>query len=277
MKNILEKANWSFIGNSNIAIYFLDSLKKEYHIQPTRIFTSLPRPVGRKQILTPSPVYIYAISQGLEVIQSDTLDPYSHFFTQDDFVCVFAYGNKIRGELLDLPRTHFINIHPSLLPQYRGASPITKAILDDTKATGISIIEMSEEMDAGDIIGQLDWQIDEWQKYDKLEQEAASKAADLFTQVVPRYLAGKISPQAQQAPTATYTTKYTKSDMQIFSNMDEYDKYRHYCAFPKPFVMYEGKRYVVSEAHYTKEDGFRITKVTPEGKQTQAYTAFEYD
>lgn len=268
MNQDFDKLEWSFVGNPEIAVHFLVILKEKYNITPNRIYAFTDKPTGRKQTLTPPPVCTWGREHGIDVIQTNNLDEYTDALARDDFVCVFAYGAKISSILLDLDTT-FINIHPSLLPVYRGASPITQAIIDDTKFTGISLIEMSEEMDAGDIIAQTIWKIDEWCKYTQLEQEAAKLSVELFVQTIPGYIAGDILPQEQDHQVATYTHKYTKADMQIKSSMDSYEQYRRYCAFEKPFVISQDRRFVITDASYTREEGFAITRVIPEGKQEQ--------
>jgi methionyl-tRNA formyltransferase len=225
MSHNLHNLQWSFVGNPDIAVYFLQELKDRYNITPTRVYTDTDKPAGRKQILKSPAVASWSREHEIEVIQTNNLDDHAESFADDDLVCVFAYGTKISPRLLELEDTQFINVHPSLLPMYRGASPITGAILDDNKLTGVTLIEMIDEMDAGDIIGQMITEIDEWQKYPIIEKQLAYTAAELFVQAIPSYIAGDTLVQSQDSAAATYTRKYTKSDMQITSEMTPYEQY----------------------------------------------------
>jgi len=150
-----SKCKIIFIGTSEFGAIILDKLAKN-DFKPILVITTPDKPVGRKQVLTPSPVKVMAQKRKIPVEQPDKIRNLKLEIRnlKPDLGIVAAYGNLIPKDILDIPKYGFINVHPSLLPKYRGPSPIQTAILNGDKETGVSIILMDEKMDHGPILAQ---------------------------------------------------------------------------------------------------------------------------
>src|SRR4030095_16853422 len=151
--------NLTFMGTPELAVPILKSLVDNNH-NVTSIITQPDRPVGRKQIATPSPVKLFAMERGLTVLQPTKirteeakaqLEP---ILKQQDVSVVSAYGRILPKWMLDAPRYGSINVHFSLLPKYRGAAPINWAIANGEKATGVTVMQMDEGVDTGPMLAQ---------------------------------------------------------------------------------------------------------------------------
>jgi len=150
-----------FFGTPIFGAIVLEALTKS-EFKPIAIVTEPDKPVGRKQILTPPPVKETAIKYDIPVLQPESLSTYQLINLsayQPDLIIVAAYGKILPKEILDISRLGSLNIHPSLLPKYRGASPIQTAILNGDKETGVTIILMDEKIDHGPIVAQRQWEI----------------------------------------------------------------------------------------------------------------------
>lgn len=272
----------AFFGTPDIAQIVLDKLIKA-EIIPDLIISNPDAPVGRKAIMTPPPVAKFAKENNLSLIQPHNLKDENFIETIKkeawDVFIVVAYGKILPKWLLDLPKKGVVNIHPSLLPKLRGASPIRSAILNDEKETGVSIMLLDEKMDHGPIIAQAkfpitnnDWPIDGA----VLDIQLAELGADLLIQNLPLYLEGKIEPKEQAHEDATFCTKITKemSELQIDPhNLPEgkaaYDvllKIRAFSVWPETFFIYNGKRIKIKSALLDPLGKLVIERIVPEGK-----------
>ena len=266
--NLSETVRWAYWGGPDISVYFLEECKNIGFL-PHLIITTPDRKVGRKQILTETPLAIFANENKIKVLKPESLKENEDLKSElknIDLSFVTAYGKIIPKDLLDLPKYKTLNFHPSLLPKYRGPSPIMSALLDDTKNTGVSIMQLDEKMDHGPVLIQEKMIIDEWIKNDELEKGFAYFGASIFTAIFDQYIYGKLELKEQDHEQATFCEKFEKKDMELLGSDDDYLKYRKYCAFPKPFFFEDEKRYVVTQATYT-ENKFVIEKVIPEGKK----------
>jgi methionyl-tRNA formyltransferase len=147
-----------FFGSSEFSIYVLDELLL-HGIKPVLIVTTPDKPKGRKLTLTPNEVKVWAQQNSIEALDPPSLknnpDFYSRLATSDsDLFLVASYGKIIPREIFELPKRKTLNIHPSLLPKYRGASPIQSQILNDEKEIGVTIMQIEETMDTGPIVAQ---------------------------------------------------------------------------------------------------------------------------
>lgn len=163
---------------------------------------------GRKKELTPSPVKKFAIENDIPVLNLKDLKHSTN--DQADLFVVAAYGKIISQEILDLPKNGAINIHPSLLPKYRGPSPIQSTLLNGDKATGISIIKMDEEMDHGPIVSQWEYPITNTDTFQSLHQTMFKDAAERLPKIIEGFVNGKISPMPQGKENVTYCKMITK-------------------------------------------------------------------
>ncbi len=212
--------------------------------------------------------------------------PEELFNTEWDFFLVASYGKMLKKEILDLPRHGCINIHPSLLPKFRGPSPYVSAILADERTTGVTLMLMEEKMDAGPILAQARIELDEADWPPKglvLSEMLFTEGVNLLVEVLPDWLSGKLTPTPQDEPQATYTNKFADADALLrlkatqgttLEFEDPRYTYLQIQAFDKSprahFVTDKGKRVVVTEAAW--QDGeLVIEKVLPEGKKEMSY------
>lgn len=180
------KLSIAYFGTPDFAAYFLEKLLKENIVDVQLVVTQPDKPVGRKQIMTQSPVKVVSQKFGLEPLDKTQL-PYKQLKLQlktIDIALVYAYGEMIPRELLELPKYGFWNIHPSLLPKYRGPSPVAQALIDGEKETGVTIIKLDEKMDHGPIIAQEKLKIGPKERRPELTIRLTDLAYEIFKKVI---------------------------------------------------------------------------------------------
>ena len=194
-----------FMGSPDYAVKILDSLNKEFDI--VAVYTQPDKPVGRKKILTPTPVKKYALENNLEVFTPITLKDEDLKKFNPDFIVVAAYGLILPQNVLKTAPC--INLHASLLPKYRGASPIQSAILNGDKYTGVTSMLMDEGLDTGDI---LVWDYTEVGNKTSVDlfDELANIASNQIIYTLKNF--EKIKPLKQSNLLATYSPKIKKED-----------------------------------------------------------------
>ncbi len=194
-----------FMGSPDYAVKILDSLNKEFDI--VAVYTQPDKPVGRKKILTPTPVKKYALENNLEVFTPTTLKDEDLKKFNPDFIVVAAYGLILPQDVLKTAPC--INLHASLLPKYRGASPIQSAILNGDKYTGVTSMLMDEGLDTGDI---LVWDYTEVGNKTSVDlfDELANIASNQIIYTLKNF--EKIKPLKQSNLLATYSPKIKKED-----------------------------------------------------------------
>ena len=208
-----------FFGSSEFAQIVLQELLQS-EMKPILIVTQPPKPKGRKQILSPSPVQILAEQNHLPFLTPLKLDNENFLQTiknlKPDFALLTAYGKIIPQTLLSLPPKGFLNLHPSLLPKWRGATPIQATILAGDTETGVTLFLMDEQIDHGPIIANSKFKIQNSKlTYLELMQELAILGAKLIIETLPQWLEGRINSQPQDDSLATYCHKITKEDEKI--------------------------------------------------------------
>lgn len=211
--------NFIFFGSSEFAQIILQSLL-ENNWRPSLIVTQPPQPKGRKNILSPTPVQITARLNKIPIITPVKLNekPFIDKIKElaPEFILLTAYGKIIPTELLNLPPFGFLNLHPSLLPKWRGATPIQSVILAGETETGITLFKMDEQIDHGPIIAQKSFSINNPRiTSEELSKILAIKGAELIITTVPLWLTNKIIAQQQNESLATYCHKFTKEDEKI--------------------------------------------------------------
>ncbi len=245
-----------FFGTSKFALPALKMLAADPDYALAAIVTQPDKPAGRKQEPLPSPVKLAAEKLGLQVVQPVSLSspPQAWGGTKGEVevFIVASYGNIIPQSVLDIPKYGALNIHPSLLPQYRGPSPIQTAILNGDTETGVTIMKLDEEMDHGPILGNSKFQIPNSKiKYAELHDELAKIGAELLLDILPKYIAGEIKPVPQDHSQATFTKIITKEDGRIdwSKTAVEIDQQiRAYESWPVAWTTLEGKRLKIYEA-----------------------------
>jgi methionyl-tRNA formyltransferase len=204
-----------FAGTTGFGIPALDMLKRDFDL--ALVITQPDRPVGRKKVLAPPPVKVWAEKNGVKFIQPEKISEAAARMDEigADVMVVAAYGQIIPKKILELPIHGSINLHSSLLPKYRGASPIQHALLNDDKQTGVTIMLMDEKMDHGPILscGAID--IEESDDYSSLHEKLAELAAVLLKDTLPNFIEGKVEPTPQDEWQATYVKRIDRSHARI--------------------------------------------------------------
>ncbi len=258
-----------FFGTPEFAAIVLEGLLKSGYI-PEAVICNPDEPVGRKKILTPPPVKILAEKSNIIVFQPRKLRDNPEFAGQlkklkPDLAIVAAYGKILPKEILDIPVLGFINVHGSLLPAYRGASPIQQAILNGDKETGITIMKVDEKMDHGEIISQIKTPVADSDTFESLSRKLAISGAKLLIKTTPDYVTGKIKPTEQNDSEATYVKIIKKEDGKINWSKDATEIERMARAFypwPSAYANIKNQKSKIKnqiikiiEAEVSKNDG----------------------
>ncbi len=202
-----------FFGTTDFSADILRRLLQT-GLSPTLIVTNPDRPTGRRQEMTPSPVKALAQSAGLEVFQPESLDQAAADrigATAAEAAILAAYGKILPESILSLPRLGVIGVHVSLLPKYRGASPMQNAILAGEKTTGVSLYLMDAKVDHGPILAQTEIPLAR-QTFPELQTQSAEAAANLLMKILPQFISGELQPSPQDESQATFTRKFSSED-----------------------------------------------------------------
>ena len=202
-----------FMGTPDFAVASLKRLVEDGH-QLCGVFTQPDKPKNRGHKLTPSPVKEYALSQGLEVYQPLKMRDGEAFSIVEklapELIVVAAYGKILPEDILNYPKYGSINVHSSLLPKYRGAAPINWAILDGEEETGVSIMYMAKELDAGDVILQKTTPIGPREDALALTMRLAELGAEALSETVTALQNGSAARIPQDESMMTYASMLTK-------------------------------------------------------------------
>ena len=203
--------NYVFFGTPRFAELVFHELIAA-GMPPAAVVCNPDRPVGRRRIMTPPQVKQLAERNGIRVLQPEKLDT---AFEQElaalrpDFFVVAAYAKIIPQSVLDIARLGTLGTHPSLLPKYRGASPIQSVLLNGETRTGATIYLMDAKMDHGPILAQDELAIRGNETYLELEGSLAQQAGRLLAKTIPPFFAGTLEPRPQNESDATFTKKFT--------------------------------------------------------------------
>lgn len=294
-----EKIKFVFFGSSKFSCIILDELEKA-GLLPSLIVTGIDKPQGRKLVLTSPPTKMWADGREIPCLQPAKIsdEAFQKLLKAEasagsDLFIVASYGKIIPRKILDIPTYSTLNVHPSLLPKLRGATPIQSAVLSENE-TGVSIMLLDEEMDHGPILAQevfkpekndgnakMGGRGENWPPYaDELEEKLAGLGGALLAKIIPEWIEGTITPVLQNHAEATYTKKITKEDGLINLEDDaekNLRKIRAYAGWPTAYFFLEKgakkTRVVIKEAELV--DGkLVIKKVIPEGKKEMSYEDF---
>ena len=290
----MKKLKIIFMGTPDFAAPALKQLvSNNYEI--SAVITAPDKPIGRKQEVTPPPIKKLALQYKIPVLQPEKIlnsswpkpDLKSQILNLNpDLIVVSAYGKIIPKEILDIPQYGSLNIHPSLLPKYRGPSPIQFAILNGEKITGATIMLMDEKMDHGPILAQEKIEIPSDETSQTLHDKLAQLGADLLIKTIPQYVQGEIKPKPQDEKNASYTKILTREDGKIDWRKSAESIERQIRAFtPWPGAWtIDGKRLKILKAKVVdKKDGLTfktkrgyllLEMVQPEGKKTMSGEEF---
>ncbi len=206
-----------FFGTPEFAAIILEKLIKA-GLVPRAVVANPDRPVGRKQILTAPPTKEMIRGKGLEgsvkIFQPENFSPLTPHLSplKPDIFIVAAYTKILPKEILAIPRLGTIGVHPSLLPKYRGPTPIQTAILKGEEETGVTLYLVDEKVDHGKIISNIKYQISKTHTYESLAKKLAELGGDLLIETLPKFIKGEIKPIPQNENEATYTKKFTAED-----------------------------------------------------------------
>lgn len=284
-----------FFGTPDIGLKSLEYLHKSDKIEVLAVVTQPDKPAGRGHKLQASPIKKFALENGLPVFQPKSIR--KEFDIQDelkklepDFFVTFAFGQILSQEVLDIPKYETINLHASLLPRYRGANPIQRAIINGDKETGICTMITELGLDCGDICQKLVIPISDTMNCEELWNEIAEKSPEMLEQTLIGLKNGTLTPEKQCEDGVCMANKLTKEECEIDwckSNIQIHNLVRGVCRCPSAFFYYNDKLIKVIETTPTNEDiptgkirfnskdgidvgcgigAIRLLKVKPEGK-----------
>jgi len=218
----MEPTKIIFFGTGKFAVHILEKMT-EAGFGPDLVITSPDAPRGRDRILAPSAVKVAAAALGLEVFQPITLKDNAAIerieAIRPKVGVLAAYGKLIPKALIDIFPKGILNVHPSLLPRWRGPTPIQATILAGDEKTGVTIILLDEEVDHGPILAQRELPITNYQlpkiDYTTLHNLLAEMGADLLVETLSKWLSGELSLTPQNHAAATYCKKFTRQDAKI--------------------------------------------------------------
>lgn len=245
-----------FMGTPDIAMTCLDALYKAGE-EIVGVVTQPDKPKGRGYVMTPPPVKEYAIEKNIPVYQPATLrgEEFEGLLNQlsAELIVVVAYGKILPKNVLDHPKYGCINVHASLLPKYRGAAPIQRAIIDGEKVSGVTTMYMAEGLDTGDMIMKRSVTIEDDDNFETLHDKLALAGAEAIVSTVNAIKDGSIVRKKQNDAESNYASKIEKSDCIIdFSRSaaELHDQIRGLSPIPLAFTHTpDGKLLKVVSAH----------------------------
>lgn len=288
------------MGTPDFALFSLDALVKSGE-DVVGVVTQPDKPKGRGLTLTPPPVKAYAIEHGIEVYQPTTLKDGAFLETlqalDPEMIVVVAYGKILPKYVLDYPKYGCINIHGSLLPKYRGAAPMQRAIMDGEKVSGVTSMYMAEGLDTGDMLIKEEVEISEDDNFETVHDKLGEAGARVILLTVEAAKSGTLKPEKQDDSLSTYAAKIEKAECLVDFSMDAHTIHNHIrglSPFPLAFTyLPNGKMLKIVRAHFESakdtgeygkviradkngiavaaKDGLVVIEVaTPEGKKAQS-------
>lgn len=263
-----------FFGTSDFGVPILELLlKKKYHIE--LIITQPDRKNRNKKILF-SRIKEIALKNNIKILQPKLLllDHIGNY--QADLGILVAYGQIIKPEIINFFKYGILNIHPSLLPKYRGPSPIQTAILNNDQEIGTTIMKLDRGLDSGPILAQNKIKLANQDDCHSISAKLSCLSAELLALTLEKYLTGTVKPRKQNNLQATYSKKIDKKDGEINSEMPPkiiYRKYLAYSDWPGIYFFHNQKRFIIKKMHVVGEK-IIIDLIQPEGKKIMSYSEF---
>lgn len=287
-----------FMGTPEIAMTALKALIDDGH-NVAAVVTREDKPRGRGNVMTPTPVKVLAEEHAIPVYTPKTLrdEAFENILKECDpeLIVVVAYGKILPKSVLDYPKHGCINLHVSLLPKYRGAAPMQRAIMMGETHTGVTVMYMDEGLDTGDIIATAEFPISDTDDFEAIHDRSAEIGAPLLSRTVFDIEAGRASRTPQDHAIATYADKIEKEDCKIDFNLDARTcqcRIRGVTPIPGAFCFQNGKMLKITECSVIektygvpvgtvvdangqgvgyitvacREGAIKITKLKPEGK-----------
>ncbi|HUY62221.1 MAG TPA: methionyl-tRNA formyltransferase [Candidatus Paceibacterota bacterium] len=267
--------NFAYFGTPTVARETLELLLAR-GFAPALVVTGPDAPKGRGLALTPSPVKTLAEERGLPVVTPAALDDAAIEAIRArgcDYAVVVAYGKIFPETLIAAFPKGVVNVHYSLLPRHRGATPVEAALLAGDAVTGVTIQKMVKELDAGDVLAQEETPIDADETARELRPRLITLGAELLADTLPALERGELRPVPQDASRATHSGKLKKQDGELSLDGSADENWRKYRAFADTIGTYffeNGARMKITKASF-KGSRFVVERVIPEGKRETAY------
>ncbi|MBC8313727.1 MAG: methionyl-tRNA formyltransferase [Candidatus Cloacimonetes bacterium] len=292
-----------FLGTPEFAVPTLAKLV-EYKLTPILVITQPDKGRGRGQKLSYSPIKKICLQKNIPIFQPENINEKTAIqkikYLNPDLILTVAYGKIISQKILDIPNHKCINLHPSLLPKYRGPSPINWALFNGDKVTGNSIIYMTKKMDAGDIIYQSKMKILSEDNYGILSEKLSKQGADDVIETISLIDECGIKPISQNENAATFSKFIDKNLRKIFWNQSAekiVNQIRGLAPYPAAFTNFQARKIKIIKAKLisnfdgnpgqilkiiknkgiivgTKSEAILIEIVKPEGKNEMSAFAF---
>ncbi|MFC1626055.1 methionyl-tRNA formyltransferase [Patescibacteria group bacterium] len=271
-----------FFGTPEYVLPILKLVHKKFimgTVSPiVAVVTQTPKPAGRKQKPQYSAVDRWAHEHKIPIFYN-----FQQLPDADMGICA-AFGLIIPKSTVDAFPLGILNIHPSLLPKYRGASPVQETIMEGVSQTGVTIIKMDEKVDHGPIVVQFKEEVNKDDTTGILQERLFSRAADVLVETIPAYVAGKIKPKEQNHKEATFTKRLTKEDGFISFSKEDPNKAELFIRAMNPWPMAwtyirtdkldsQSKRLKILKAH-TEDRKLILDEVQLEGKNPVAWKQF---
>ncbi len=288
-----------FMGTPDFAVPCLKALIDDGN-EIVGVFSQPDKPKGRKLTLTPPPVKAAAIENGLQVYQPTTLKDGKALEIlkelKPEMIVVAAYGKILPKEIIDFPKYGCINVHASLLPEYRGASPIQTAIIDGRTKTGVTAMYMDVGLDTGDMLMKTEVEIGADETADELHDRLSEAGASLIVRVVHSAAEGTLVRETQDDTKSSYAKMLTK-DMSVIdfreSAQNVHNRIRGLNSWPGATAQLNGKKVKLHRTVVSEKNGepgqvlslspllvacgkgsIEITEIQPEGKRKMTAQEF---
>jgi len=282
----MDKIKFAFFGTPDVASQTLDILRANGYL-PSLIITAPDKRAGRDLKISPSPVSIWAKKNNIlclkpEKLDGDFLEKLFSLTVEKgiNIYIVVAYGKILPENLIKYPKLKSINIHYSILPKYRGASPLESAILSGETETGVTIQEIEYKLDSGPILDSKKIKLDINTTKAELKNELIKEGANLLIEVLPKIENGQIKKINQKESEATFCRKIKKEDGLISPNendLENWNKYRAFFGWPGVYFFTTKRdkeiRLKITKASF-KDNKFIIERVIPENKKEISYSDF---
>ena len=248
------------MGTPDFALFSLRALVESGE-EVVGVVTQPDKPKGRGYTLTPPPVKVYALEKGIEVFQPTTLKDGAFLETlralAPEMIVVVAYGKILPLYVLDYPKYGCINIHGSLLPKYRGAAPMQRAIMEGEKITGVTSMYMAEGLDTGDMLIKAEMEIADEDNFETVHDKLGALGATVLLETVKAAKEGTLAPEKQDDSLSNYAAKIEKAECLVDFSLDAktlHNRIRGLSPFPLAFThLPNGKMLKIVKTHV--EDG----------------------
>ncbi|RRG18001.1 methionyl-tRNA formyltransferase [Weissella viridescens] len=245
-----------FMGTPDFSVPILQALAQDDAYDVIGVVTQPDRPVGRKRILTPTPVKAAAVALDLPVVQPEKLSGSAELDTLiasgPDLIITAAYGQFLPTKLLQAAKIAAINVHASLLPKYRGGAPIHYAVMNGDAKTGVTIMYMVKAMDAGDIISQAELAIGENDTTGEMFEKLSQLGRDLLLETLPHLIDGTSSRTPQDPEQVTFSPNITPAQEILDFNATAQSVHNHVRGlnpFPTAHTTMNGIRTKIQRTH----------------------------